>query len=148
MRMKQPFAALSALALIISISSLAHADEADQAIRSQLDVFEQAFNSGKGEKLAGLYTDDAVAFPPGSPRVEGRQAIGAMWQGAINSGIKDLELEAIEIIPAGEKTAYEVGRVSMTTPSGPAEGKYIVIWKQDDDGQWRLHRDIWNMNSQ
>jgi uncharacterized protein (TIGR02246 family) len=148
MRMKQPYSALSALALLISISSPAHADEADKAIRSQLDVFEQVFNSGQGGKLAGLYTSDAVAFPPGSPRVEGREAIGAMWQGAINSGIKDLDLEALEIIPAGEKTAYEVGRVSMTTPSGPAEGKYIVIWKQDDDGQWRLHRDIWNMNSQ
>jgi uncharacterized protein (TIGR02246 family) len=146
--MKQPFSTLSALALLISISSPAHADEADKAIRSQLNLFEQAFNSGEGGKLAGLYTNDAVAFPPGSPRVEGREAIGAMWQGAINSGIKDLDLEALEIIPAGEKTAYEVGRVSMTTPSGPAEGKYIVIWKQDDDGQWRLHRDIWNMNSQ
>jgi uncharacterized protein (TIGR02246 family) len=148
MRMKQPISTISALALFIWISSPAHADEADKAIRSQLDVFEQAFNSGEGGKLAGLYTIDAVAFPPGSPRVEGREAIGAMWQGAINSGIKGLELEAVEIIPAGEKTAYEVGRVSMSTPSGPAEGKYIVVWKQDDDGQWRLHRDIWNMNSQ
>ena len=147
MRMKQPFSALSALALLISISSPAHADEADKAIRAQLDVFEQAFNSGQGGKLAGLYTNDAVAFPPGSARVEGREAIGAMWQGAINSGIKDLELEAVEITPAGENTAYEVGRVSMKTPSGPAEGKYIVIWK-NDDGVWRLHRDIWNMNSQ
>ena len=148
MRMKQLFSIASVLILVMSISPTAHADDPDKAIRSQLDVFEQAFNSGEGGKLAGLYTNDAVAFPPGSPRVEGREAIGAMWQGAINSGIKDLELEAVEIIPVGEKTAYEVGRVSMSTPSGPAEGKYIVVWKLDDDGQWRLHRDIWNMNSQ
>jgi ketosteroid isomerase-like protein len=44
--------------------------------------------------------------------------------------------------------AYEVGRVKLTTPDGPAEGKYIVLWKQDADGTWRLHRDIWNMNAE
>jgi ketosteroid isomerase-like protein len=22
--------------------------------------------------------------------------------------------------------------------------KYLVIWKQGDDGMWRLHVDIWN----
>jgi ketosteroid isomerase-like protein len=24
------------------------------------------------------------------------------------------------------------------------KGQYIVIWKKDADGNWRLHRDIWN----
>jgi ketosteroid isomerase-like protein len=26
-------------------------------------------------------------------------------------------------------------------------GKYIVVWQLGDDGAWRLHRDIWNMNA-
>jgi ketosteroid isomerase-like protein len=28
----------------------------------------------------------------------------------------------------------------MTT----VRGKYVVVWKKDGDGMWRLHRDIWN----
>ena len=23
-------------------------------------------------------------------------------------------------------------------------GKYVVVWKKQDDGNWRLHVDIWN----
>ena len=123
------------------------ADDTEQAIRSQLDRFEEAFNAGKGSEVGAFYTEDAIAFPPGSPRVEGREAIGKLWQSVIDSGAKNLELEALEIGPGPEKTAYEVGRVKLATSGGPAEGKYIVIWKQGDDGVWRLHRDIWNMNA-
>ena len=46
-----------------------------------------------------------------------------------------------------EKAGF-MRRQTITTPDGPAEGKYIVIWKRDDDGAWRLHRDIWNMNAE
>ena len=123
------------------------ADDVEQAIRSQVEVFEQALNAGNGTQVGALYTEDAIAFPPGSPRVEGREAIGKLWQSVIDSGAKDFELEAVEIGAGPEKTAYEVGRVSLATPGGPAEGKYIVIWKQDDDRVWRLHRDIWNMDA-
>jgi hypothetical protein len=27
-----------------------------------------------------------------------------------------------------------------------AVGKFIVVWPRGDDGVWRLHRDIWNMD--
>jgi ketosteroid isomerase-like protein len=126
----------------------AAAEEAEQAISTQLDRFEEAFNAGKGAEVGAFYTEDAIAFPPGSPRVEGREAIGKLWQSVIDSGAKDLQLEALEVGEGPEKMAYEVGRVKLTTPDGPAEGKYIVLWKQDADGTWRLHRDIWNMNAE
>jgi uncharacterized protein (TIGR02246 family) len=124
------------------------AEDAEKAIRTQLDRFEEAFNAGNGEAVGVFYTQDAIAFPPGSPRVEGREAIGKLWQSVIDSGAKDLQLEALEVGEGPDKMAYEVGRVMLTTPEGPAEGKYIVLWKQDDDGTWRLHRDIWNMNAE
>jgi uncharacterized protein (TIGR02246 family) len=41
----------------------------------------QFFNKGDFAGLASLYTPDASAFPPGSPIVRGRDAIGAMWKG-------------------------------------------------------------------
>jgi uncharacterized protein (TIGR02246 family) len=138
------FAALS----LTLVGPAAAAEDAEQAIRSQLDRFEQAFNSGKGAEVGAFYTEDAIAFPPGSPRVEGREAIGKLWQSVIDSGAKDLQLEALEVGAGPESMAYEVGRVTLTTPQGPAEGKYIVLWKQDTDGTWRLHRDIWNMNAE
>jgi uncharacterized protein (TIGR02246 family) len=134
--------------VIAAIPPAVAAEKAEQAIRSQLDRFEEAFNAGKGAEVGAFYTEDAIAFPPGSPRVEGREAIGKLWQSVIDSGAKDLQLEALEIGEGPDKMAYEVGRVMLTTADGPAEGKYIVLWKQDADGAWRLHRDIWNMNAE
>lgn len=39
------------------------------------------FSKGDFAGVASLYTDDAIAFPPGSPMVRGKAAIEAMWRG-------------------------------------------------------------------
>jgi ketosteroid isomerase-like protein len=41
--------------------------------------------------------------------------------------------------------AYEVGKLTLKGEDGTVldSGKYVVIWKREN-GQWRLHRDIWN----
>ena len=41
----------------------------------------ELFGKGDFEGIAQLYAVDATAFPPGSPMVKGRAAIGAMWKG-------------------------------------------------------------------
>ena len=66
------------LACVLAVPAAA-AEDAEQAIRAQLDRFEAAFNAGKGEAVGAFYTQDAIAVPPGSPRVEGREAIGRLW---------------------------------------------------------------------
>ena len=42
-------------------------------------------------------------------------------------------------------TAIEVGKFTLQGEGGQTvdEGKYLVVWKQAD-GQWKLHRDIFN----
>jgi hypothetical protein len=41
--------------------------------------------------------------------------------------------------------AHEVGKYTLMGDGDKVldAGKYIVIW-QRQDGQWKLHRDIWN----
>jgi ketosteroid isomerase-like protein len=34
-------------------------------------------------KILSLYTDDAIAFPPGSGMLKGRTAIEAMWRSEV-----------------------------------------------------------------
>ena len=43
--------------------------------------------------------------------------------------------------------AIELGRYTLLLADGAIadRGKYLVVWKQQDDG-WRLYRDIWNSN--
>jgi ketosteroid isomerase-like protein len=41
--------------------------------------------------------------------------------------------------------AHEVGKYTLMGDGDKVldSGKYVVIW-QRQDGQWKLHRDIWN----
>jgi uncharacterized protein (TIGR02246 family) len=115
-------------------------------IRRADDAFEQHFSQGDASGIADLYTNDGMLLPTGSEFIKGKEAIRNFWQGAINMGIKEAKLDIIEVELQGE-IAYEVGRYQLKGADGALmdQGKYIVIWKQEQ-GQWKLHRDIWNTN--
>jgi len=104
----------------------------------------ETFRRGDAEGLAALYTTDGQAFPPNSEMASGAQAIQAVWQGAMDAGLKEARLEISEV-EQHDDTAYEVGKYTLLGEGGQTAdtGKYIVIWKQEG-GQWKLHRDIWN----
>jgi ketosteroid isomerase-like protein len=108
--------------------------------------FVAAFNAADGAALANLYSEDAALFPPGGERVDGRSAIQAFWQGAMDSGMKLDVLRTIEVESRGD-IAGEVGAFILSVPgdSGVTKvnGQFIVIWKRDGH-TWQLHRDIWN----
>lgn len=108
--------------------------------------FVAAFNAGDGAGLAGLYSENAALFPPGSDRVDGRAAIQAFWQGAMDAGMKLDELNTIEV-DARNDLATEVGGFVLSVPGDGGttrvNGQYIVVWKRDGH-TWQLHRDIWN----
>ena len=140
---------LAALPLLLGAVPV-HAQDAKAAIEEAAIAWESAFNAGDGKGVAELYTEDAALFPPDAERVDGKAAIAEFWQGAIDAGLADADLETVEVIEAGD-LAYEVGEVSLSAPGSdgarmPVSGKYIVVWQRAGDDTWRLHRDIWNMN--
>ncbi len=106
----------------------------------------QAFNQGDVPGFARVYTEDARILPPDQEPVDGRAAIEQFWAGAAQQlGIRDLRLTSDEVEVVGER-AYEQGRFEFATAQGPARGKYIVIWQREPGGEWRWHRDIWNLS--
>lgn len=142
---------LSALAFVLALTATTAASAgAREDIEAALAKFAEAFNGGDGAGVAALYTEDAALLPPGEARVDGRAAVQAYWQGAIDAGISDLTLEAVEVEESGD-LAMEVGAFSLAVPGEGDQtttvfGKYIVVWKKGADGVWRLYRDIWNAN--
>ena len=119
------------------------------AQKAQIDAINakwmELFNKGDFAGIAELYTADAVAFPPGSPMVRGKAAIGAMWKGMAEQ-VGNPKVTALEVKRLGPATAREIGTFSLTTKgSSPKEisGKYLVLWERVR-GQWKLAADIWN----
>lgn len=115
-----------------------------QEIESANRAFEATFARGDAEGMASLYTRNGQLLPTGSRIVSGREAVAGFWQGAFDMGLTRAELETVEVEGRGD-TAVEVGRYTLSGAGGQVmdRGKYIVVWKQED-GQWKLHRDIWN----
>jgi len=115
-----------------------------EGILAANENFMASFNQGDASGLAALYTENGQLLPPNGDFVTGRQAIQGFWQAVMDMGVKSAELETVEVEGMG-KTAYEVGEYKMFADGDQIidTGKYVVIWKQVE-GQWKLHRDIWN----
>ena len=116
-------------------------------IRTQIESanaqFVAAFKRGDATSMANLYTAAAQLLPANSDFVRGTAAIRTFWQSVIGMGLKGASLETIELEAHGD-TAIEVGRYRLLAAGDAVadQGKYIVVWK-NDNGKWKLHRDIW-----
>lgn len=116
-------------------------------IRAQIESanlqFVNAFKRGDAAALAGLYTTGAELLPANSDFVRGTAAIRTFWQSVIDMGLKGASLETIDVEGHGD-TVIEVGRYRLYAAGDVVadQGKYIVVWK-NDNGAWKLHRDIW-----
>jgi uncharacterized protein (TIGR02246 family) len=132
-----------AVVFVAGLAAPAFAQKAEiEAVNAKWMEF---FNKGDFAGVASLYTADASAFPPGSPIVRGRDAIGAMWKGMAEK-ISDAKVTTLEVKSFGATTAGEIGTFSLKT-KGPTPqevtGKYVVVWEKVG-GDWKLAADIWN----
>lgn len=106
-------------------------------------AFEAAVAAGDADAVATLYTAGAVAFPPGAPPVQGREAVRELFAGMVASGVDGLSLETREVRAMGDY-ALEFGTGTITVGGEAGDPfSYSVLWMKDGDA-WRLHRDIWN----
>ena len=105
----------------------------------------ELFNEGDFAGVASLYTEDAIAFPPGSGLVKGSAAIGAMWK-SMAEQVSDPKITTLDVKPLGPSAAREIGTFSLKT-KGPTPqevvGKYVVVWEKVGS-DWKLAADIWN----
>jgi ketosteroid isomerase-like protein len=111
----------------------------------------EVFGKGNLAALDDIYTSsDARILPPGAPMVSGREAIKTFWAGTIQSlKASSAVLASVDVMPAGDRVV-EIGSATLTAaPEGSTvqiEAKYVVYWRQED-GRWKWHVDIWNMNA-
>lgn len=122
-----------------------------EAIKKVYEKYTELANSGNATGLVEFYTEDAALMAPGSPRLVGRDAIRENWQNSLDGGVGDISLNTTEVLDGGD-IAVETGTLSSTGPGEDGSrvsktGKFIVVWKRDESGSWRIHRDIWNFDA-
>jgi len=76
-------------------------DTVRDAFTSICQQFQKSFNQGDVEGLASLYTEDAEILSPNRDIVEGKNAVQAFWQGALEMGIKSFKGEIVDTDSSG-----------------------------------------------
>ena len=117
-------------------------------IESLLQPFVDTINRGDIAGLAAYYTEGARFLAANVEMITGRQGILAAWQHMMDIGVKKIALEMLELVPMGDKDAYEIGKYRMKIEPEPGVtvedvGKYVVIWKHDGES-WKIDVDIFN----
>ena len=162
--MRLPPAALLAVSLGVTVPAAAAAQArpvarrtapaADAAaVRRAIEAanlqFVAALKRGDAAGAAANYAEDAIVMMANFPAWQGRGAIErgfAEWLG--EAKILDETLTIVDVMLVGD-VAVETGAYAERhqAPQGAMstdKGKYLVVWKMQGDGTWKVVRDISN----
>jgi ketosteroid isomerase-like protein len=109
--------------------------------------FSARYERGDAAGQAALYTDDGIIFPPGRVAIRSRPEIEAYWRLPAGDRVTSHRASADSVVIVGS-TAYDWGTYVVTgqrngqTYSGG--GKYVIVWREVQPGEWRMHLDMWN----
>jgi ketosteroid isomerase-like protein len=131
---------------------LGAADES--AVRDFIRQAEERFAAAQVRRdvpaMMEFYANDAVVFPPGEGPVSGKAAI-ARWRTRSLAAAPRLAREQFEMasLDVCGDLAVETGSVSVQEDASGASSvtsrtPYITIWKRQEDGSWKIQKDIWN----
>lgn len=112
------------------------------AIHAAVDADAAAVRRGDWDAVAGMFTEDAVRFPPNEPVLRGRPAIRA-WLGKAPR-FADFRITADAIIGSGD-LAYVRGRYEMRVDGPPPmhdRGNYTGLMRRQPDGRWLWTEDM------
>ncbi len=121
-----------------------------RAIESSNLATTTAFNGGTPRAFAVAYAATAMFMPPNGKAVTGTQAISDAWQGAWDSGFRNIRVTTSDVITRGDiavETGTYSGDIQPKAPGGAVghdTGKYVVVWQRNARGKWMIIRDIYN----
>lgn len=123
----------------------------DEAVIDKVRLtFNAAYNSGDAKAMAALIDAEAVWMPPtGEPAIVGAQKIAARYTAFFAKTRSAFELQPGKIQICGQ-WAFLNGpwqRQDSAKQGGAVMkhgGYYLIVFKKQSDGSWKIARDIWN----
>lgn len=103
------------------------------------------------DMVVGFYATDATILPSGATTIQGIDSIREFWRSAPDDGLVSLTIETETTEVSGD-VGFEVGRFNRTLrPRHGApfqeNGKFLVIYRRQEEGVWRAIAEMFNTNS-
>jgi len=150
--MSRSFALLASIALL-GCASQARDDRAatTATFEQTLKEFSASLSAGDADRWLALWAEDGVQLAPDAPPVERKAAIAAKMRGVLDRFRFDMTIQNLETHSAGD-WGFVRGKYQATlTPklggaAIPIDGKYLTVRTRQNDGSWKIYRDIFNSN--
>jgi uncharacterized protein (TIGR02246 family) len=119
-------------------------------IRGLLERIQTSFNSGDLDAFMPVFADDALMMAPGAPTAVGRDAIRAVYDGALAQVDMQVAFNTEEIEVSGdlgfERGTYTIHVMDKTDHKHLAEikNRHIHVFKRQADGSWKTWRMMTN----
>ena len=148
---------ISICALLVLLSLTACKEKApdtaadEKAIRDNEAAWNNDWKAKDPDKIVSHYSPDAVLLVANVPAAKGTDAIRA----TINPMLKDPHMSltfspSMVVIAKDDDMAYTQGVYTMTYTEPKTgmtlieKGKYVTVYKKQDDGSWKAVEDIDN----
>ena len=140
---------VSASLLVAGAASAADGDEA--AIREIWKTYAAARVANDPETWLSLWDEEGIQMPPGAP-ARGKDVLKTVVpKGFAATPTSVMNVNPEEIVVAGDwaysRGNYNADRV-VEGKDVHIEGKFMTIFRRQDDGSWKIYRDIFNDNPQ
>jgi len=124
--------------------------KADRAAIMKAERDFEAARANKGlEGWLSFFAEDATSLDAGQPIVEGKSAMRERLQKRFNPNLL-LKWQPVKVeVAASGDMAWSAGTWQLCDKSKPegdamATGKYLTVWRKQEDGSWKVVADTGN----
>jgi uncharacterized protein (TIGR02246 family) len=143
---------LASLLLLVSACARKVDDPADvQAVKDAIAEWDLAWNAGDADKVASLYTAEAIAMAPNQPAGVGREAIRASCRKYFSqfseenrSIVEDLHVSGDLAVARGTQETRTTSRAGGRPIQD--KSKWLSVFRRQGDGSWKIFWEIYNSN--
>jgi ketosteroid isomerase-like protein len=134
---------LYTLFAVLFLASCTKSEGETANVRELNQEFINAWNSRDADKAISMMADD-VHFLQGEVVYRGKSEVSDKWVRETMGTIADLKIYPVSS-DTDSRIAYEAGTFSTDVlPAGPGEprglgeGNFMLLWKKNGDGDWKL----------
>ena len=143
------FLSICAGLIVLAMGCSSDSSAADaKAIQSQSELWSKAGSTKDSASFCTFYADDGTVMIPNEPAFKGANDIKAVFTPMMQDPNFKLSFTTDKVEVSGI-LGYSLGAYSLTTTARDGKphedkGKYLTVWKKQQDKSWKALVDIFN----